>query len=55
MLQGFSPFGYSDPYMSGLYTAYGPQAFVSTSLSFLSLVVFALKFPLYIFKDEMFA
>ncbi|XP_019246889.1 PREDICTED: nuclear transcription factor Y subunit A-7-like isoform X2 [Nicotiana attenuata] len=25
---GFSPIGYSDPYMSGLYTAYGPQAFV---------------------------
>ncbi|KAK4344337.1 hypothetical protein RND71_037431 [Anisodus tanguticus] len=24
---GFSPFGYSDPYISGLYTAYGPQPF----------------------------
>ncbi|MCE3216619.1 hypothetical protein HAX54_007172 [Datura stramonium] len=24
---GFSAFGYSDPYISGLYTAYGPQPF----------------------------
>ncbi|KAM3321185.1 hypothetical protein P3S67_008387 [Capsicum chacoense] len=26
---GFSAFGYSDPYISGLYTAYGPQPFVN--------------------------
>ncbi|MCD7455350.1 hypothetical protein HAX54_027891 [Datura stramonium] len=30
---GFSAFGYSDPYISGLYTAYGPQPFVSSLLS----------------------
>ncbi|XP_059276677.1 nuclear transcription factor Y subunit A-7-like [Lycium ferocissimum] len=24
---GFSPFGYADPYIGGLYTAYGPQPF----------------------------
>lgn len=37
-LQGLSAFGYSDPYISGLYTAYGPQPYVSNLLWFLSLV-----------------